>query len=605
MDKVAILDCGGQYTKVIDRRVRELGVYTAILPGTVSPEELKGYSALILSGGPSSVYDPKSIQIKPEIFALGLPVLAICYGLQFLVHSQGGTIQRGKVGEYGVETLEILEDNQLFGSRGDTTQVLMSHFDVVADPGPLFEVIGRTHNCVAAVRHKSLPLIGVQFHPEVDLTEAGPLMLSNFLFKVAKLNPTYTLDTRIDEALSKIKAVVKDSKVLVLVSGGVDSAVTLVLLHRAIPDDRIIAVHVDNGFMRKNESATIKTAFEAIGFKNLIVVEGTDYFTKTPITEGGVTYPDIFHIADPELRRRVIGQRFIEVSEAKLKELDVRFEDVFIAQGTLRPDLIESGNPDVSKFAHTIKTHHNDVELVRKLRAAGRVIETNSEWHKDEVRQVARMLELPESIAGRQPFPGPGLAIRIINSEEVGPVQPLPEAKGYRVFGTPLRAVGVQGDERSYRNVAILAPNTPVREVDWPAVVLAARSFTNENTTYNRVIVPLTPVDVSALQVSAKVHDSASVDFLREVDDFFVRAIAGEKISQGLVVLVPVGIEKRFSVVIRAIMTNDFMTGHAALPTKDFADLPGLAEEMAKRFPELEAVFYDVTNKPPATVEWL
>jgi GMP synthase (glutamine-hydrolysing) len=606
LDKVAILDCGGQYTKVIDRRVREQGVYTAILPGTVHPKELEGFSALILSGGPSSVYDPKSIQIDAGIFALGLPVLAICYGLQFLVHSSGGTIQRGKVGEYGVETLDVLADNPLYGSRGDTTAVLMSHFDVVSDPGPSFEVIGRTHNCIAAIRHKSLPLFGVQFHPEVDLTEAGPLMLSNFLFKVAKLTAGYTLDTRVDEALSKIKAVVKDSKVLVLVSGGVDSAVTLVLLHRAIPDDRIIAIHVDNGFMRKNESATIKTAFEAIGFENLIVVEGTDYFTKTPVTEDGVTYPDIFHIADPELRRRVIGKRFIEVSEAKLKELDVRFEDVFIAQGTLRPDLIESGNPDVSKFAHTIKTHHNDVELVRNLRAAGRVIETNSEWHKDEVRQVARMLDLPESIAGRQPFPGPGLAIRIINSDEAGPVQLVPQSgKEYRVFGTPLRAVGVQGDERSYRNVAILEPSVPVRQVDWSAVALAARTFTNANTTFNRVIVPLTPVDVSALHVSAKVHDSASVDFLREVDDFFVRAIAGEKISQGLVVLVPVGIEKRFSVVIRAIMTNDFMTGHAALPTKDFADLPGLAAEMASRFPALEAVFYDVTNKPPATVEWL
>lgn len=606
MDKVAILDCGGQYTKVIDRRVREQGVYTAILPGTVHPDELASFSAIILSGGPSSVYDPKSIQIRPEIFGLGLPVLAICYGLQFLVHSLGGTIQRGEVGEYGVETLEVLEENPLFGAKGDKTSVLMSHFDVVSDPGPNFQVIGRTHNCVAAIRHKSLPLFGVQFHPEVDLTEAGPLMLKNFLFDVAKLTASYTLDTRVDEALHKIKAVVKDRKVLVLVSGGVDSAVTLVLLHRAIPDDRIIAIHVDNGFMRKNESATIKSAFSAIGFENLIVVEGTDYFTKTPITEGGVTYPDIFHIADPELRRRVIGQRFIEVSEAKLKELNVRFEDVFIAQGTLRPDLIESGNPDVSKFAHTIKTHHNDVELVRSLRAAGRVIETNSEWHKDEVRQVARMLDLPESIAGRQPFPGPGLAIRIINSEESGPVTLVARAQErYRVYGTPLRAVGVQGDERSYRNVAILELGSPVREVDWPGVVLAARSFTNQNTAFNRVVVPLTPVDVSALHVSAKVHDSESVNFLREVDDFFVRAIAGEKISQGLVVLVPVGITKRFSVVIRAIMTNDFMTGHAALPNQDFADLPGLAEEMAKRFPELEAVFYDVTNKPPATVEWL
>jgi GMP synthase (glutamine-hydrolysing) len=188
VEKVAILDCGGQYTKVIDRRVREQGVYTVILPGTTRPEELKGFSALILSGGPSSVYDPASIQIKREIFELGLPVLAICYGLQFLVHASGGSIQRGKVGEYGVETLEIQQDNALLGKAGDKTQVLMSHFDVVSDPGPAFEVLGRTHNCIAMVRHRELPIYGVQFHPEVDLTEQGPTLLRNFLLDVARIN---------------------------------------------------------------------------------------------------------------------------------------------------------------------------------------------------------------------------------------------------------------------------------------------------------------------------------------------------------------------------------------------------------------------------------
>jgi GMP synthase (glutamine-hydrolysing) len=608
VDKVAILDCGGQYTKVIDRRVREQGVYTVILPGTTPAQELKGFSALILSGGPSSVYDPTSIQIKPEIFALGLPVLAICYGLQFLVHANGGTIQRGNVGEYGVETLEIQQDNALLGKAGDKTQVLMSHFDVVSDPGAKFEVLGRTHNCIAMVRHRELPIYGVQFHPEVDLTEQGPTLLRNFLLEVAKINPSYTLDTRIEEATQKIKSMVKDSKVVVLVSGGVDSAVTLVLLHKALSDEQIIAIHVDNGFMRKDESKTIKTAFDAIGFHNLIVLDSADYFINTPITDQGQTYPDIFHVADPELRRRVIGQRFVEVAETKLKSLNLALDDVFLAQGTLRPDLIESGNPDVSKFAHTIKTHHNDVALIRTLRAAGKVIETNSEWHKDEVRQVARMLDLPESLAGRQPFPGPGLAIRFIGSAEAGPVRDLGAAAGgYHVFGTSLRAVGVQGDERSYRNVAILKPGVPAAQIDWPSVVLAARSFTNQNPSFNRVIVPLTDeVEVSGLKVTAQVHDAQSLDLLRDVDDFFVRRIAGQdKISQGLVVLVPIGSGKRFSVVIRAIVTNDFMTGHAAVPGKEFLGLPELAADMARAFPELEGIFYDITGKPPATVEWL
>jgi GMP synthase (glutamine-hydrolysing) len=235
------------------------------------------------------------------------------------------------------------------------------------------------------------------------------------------------------------------------------------------------------------------------------------------------------------------------------------------------------------------------------------VIETNSEWHKDEVRQVARMLDLPESLAFRQPFPGPGLAIRFIGSAEEGPVSDLGAvAGGYHVFGTPLRAVGVQGDERSYRNVAILKPGVPTPQIDWPSVVLAARSFTNQNPTFNRVIVPLTDVDVSALQVTAKVHDATSLNLLREVDDVFVRGIAGQKISQGLVVLVPIGgASKRYSIVIRAIVTNDFMTGHAAVPGKEFFSLPELASQIAAKFPELEGVFYDITSKPPATVEWL
>jgi GMP synthase (glutamine-hydrolysing) len=523
------------------------------------------------------------------------------------VHSSGGTIQRGKVGEYGVETLEIQQDNALFGKAGDKTPVLMSHFDVVSDPGPHFSVLGRTHNCIALVKHNEKPIYGVQFHPEVDLTEQGQAMLRNFLFDVAKITASYTLDTRIEEATQKIKSMVKDSKVVVLVSGGVDSAVTLVLCHKALSDEQIIAIHVDNGFMRKDESKTIKEAFDKIGFHNLIVLDETDYFINKPIEDGGKTYPTIFHVADPELRRRVIGQRFVEVAENKLKSLNLKLDDVLLAQGTLRPDLIESGNPDVSKFAHTIKTHHNDVELIRTLRAAGKVIETNSEWHKDEVRQVARMLDLPESIAYRQPFPGPGLAIRFIGSAEEGPVIDLGAvAGGYHVFGTPLRAVGVQGDERSYRNVAILKPGVPTAQIDWPSIVLAARSFTNQNTTYNRVVVPLTEVEVTALSVTAKVHDAQSLNLLREVDAFFLNGIKGQKISQGLVVLVPIGdSSKRYSIVIRAIVTNDFMTGHAAVPGKEFLGLPELAAGIAQEFPELAGVFYDITSKPPATVEWL
>lgn len=607
MDKVAILDCGGQYTKVIDRKVRELGVYTEIFPGTVAPRELASFSALILSGGPASVYDPNAIQIDRGILELGRPVLAICYGMQFIAHALGGVIQRGQRGEYGVEELSISDGADLFRDVGDRSSVLMSHFDVVADPGPAFDIIATTPNCLGAIRHKQRPIFGVQFHPEVDLTSEGQRILSNFLFVVAQLKAEYTLDTRIEQAIDELKAVVGNSKLLVLVSGGVDSAVSLSLAHRALPDENIIAIHVDNGFMRKNESATIQQAFERIGFDKLTTIQATDYFINTPVVDAGQEYPNFFHILDPELRRRVIGQRFVEVAERHLRSLQLDLNDVFLAQGTLRPDLIESGNPGVSRFAHTIKTHHNDVSVIRTLREAGRVVETNADWHKDEVRQVARMLGLPDSIAMRQPFPGPGLSIRMINALVTERVQKLAEFEpGYDVYETAIQAVGVQGDERSYRNVAILEPRGGRDAYDWDAMLRLARRFTNEHSRYNRVIAPLTPVAPGELTVHAKVHDLASADLLRDVDDYFIRSLDGARYSQALVVLVPLSSSAdRYSVVVRMIQTNDFMTANAVQPARDFPSWKRVADGILASFERIEAVFYDITGKPPATVEWL
>jgi GMP synthase (glutamine-hydrolysing) len=607
MDKVAILDCGGQYTKVIDRRVRELGLYTQIFSGTISPAEIDKFSAIILSGGPASVYDENSIKINKDIFKLGKPILAICYGMQFLAHAFGGTVKKGEKGEYGVEELEILDNTNLFKGIKNHTLVLMSHFDVVENPGSEFKVIARTAN-IGAIKHVVLPIFGVQFHPEVELTEDGQNILKNFLFEISKLSPEYTLDTRIAESIKKIKKSVNGSRVLVLVSGGVDSAVTLALLHKTISDQNIIAIHIDNGFMRKNESEKIKKAFIEIGYKDLIVIDAKDYFLNSPVVDNGREYKNVFYILDPELRRRVIGKRFVEVAEEKIKSLNLDFEKVFIAQGTLRPDLIESGNPDISKFAHTIKTHHNDVKIIRDLRVLGRVIETNSEWHKDEVRQVAKLLGLPDSIAYRQPFPGPGLSIRIINSEVEKKVEKIDGMdNGIEIYGTVLQAVGVQGDERSYKNVSIIQPKQGLNFVDWELLIKAAKRFTNRNSMYNRVIVPLTHVEkINELMVRKKIHDAKSVDLLRQIDDCFIQSIKNTKISQGLVVLVPLGIKKEFSAVIRLIMTNDFMTGNPAVPPKDFPELKEVAVDVLKKFEnDIECVFYDVSSKPPATVEWL
>ncbi len=626
MEKIVILDCGGQYTKVIDRKVRELGVYTDIKPLGTKAEELREYNGIILSGGPSSVWSSGAPKYDKDIFSLQIPILGICYGMQLMSEHFGGIVKPHVKTEYGQVTVDIDPTCPAFDQLSSREAVLMSHGDAVEKLPEGFRCVASTGGIVAGIYSEEMRMVGVQFHPEVELTENGLKIFENFLRKICNLKEVYALEDRIETSVRMIREKVgEDGKVIVLVSGGVDSAVTAALLCKALRPDQVYGIHVDHGMMRKGESDLICANLSELGLVNMQRINAEDAFFNTPLTIDGVEYPPLSQLSDPEKKRAVIGQMFFIVTEEAAKKLDLDFDHAFLAQGTLRPDLIESGNPDVSGYAHKIKTHHNDVDTIRRLRDSGRVIETNWDWHKDEVRQVARMLGLSEEIASRQPFPGPGLGVRMICCE--GPEKPVEEEKQQalekfvaersgntlRAQIGPIRSVGVQGDCRSYKSVVCLfnTQKTPISQANFEKLMLLAKEIPNNFEFINRVIYCLdggsempVPIYCAGMHIS---HETA--ELLRDADKAASPYLGGEKIAQGFAVLFPMSNtpEKRYSCALRAVCTSDFMTARSAMPGKDFP-LENLERAVSAikeaRGEELSMIFYDVTGKPPATVEW-
>ena len=559
MEKLAILDCGGQYTKVIDRRVRELGVKSDIFPISVKSEKLKDYGSIILSGGPNNIGESERLNFDEKVFELGVPVLGICYGMQLMSDHFGGTVDSNLKKEYGQN--EIIIDNTvpLFEGLDEKQYVLMSHGDTVKVCPNGFKVIAKSGEEIAGVADIERNMYGVQFHPEVDLTENGMKMLENFIRKVAKYQDVYAIEDRIQTSINMIKEKVGDNKIIVLVSGGVDSAVTAALLVKSLNPDNIYAIHIDSGFMRKNESDIVCENLKKLGMKNLIRENAKDYFLHTIVeTEEGPIGP-LSKTVDPEKKRRIIGEIFIQIANNVIERLGLDKEKTFIAQGTLRPDLIESGNPDISGFAHKIKTHHNDVAIVREARKKGLIVETNSDWHKDEVRRVARNLGLDEEIASRQPFPGPGLAIRlichdkndeaVITPEEVAKLDEILNGTSLKGEILPIKSVGVQGDARSYRNLCLFSGNK--FDFNWRELVDKAKEVTDNIPTINRVGYILNKEKVeSKINCYNMTIEDENIDLLREIDS-----------------IVTTEIETRFG-------------------------------------NEIEFIIYDITSKPPATTEW-
>lgn len=615
LERVAILDCGGQYTKVIDRKIREMSVKSDIFPIGVSAAELREYQGIILSGGPGSVWAEHSLEYDPGIFDLKVPVLGICYGMQLINKHFGGVVLPGLKTEYGETEIEVDPDCPLFEGLEARQGVLMSHGDSVKELAPGFLVGARSDEVYAAIYHPGLKIFGVQFHPEVDLTVNGKQMIANFLYKICGLHGNYLLEDRIQTAIEKIREKVKDEKILVLVSGGVDSAVSAALLVKALNPENVYAIHIDHGLMRKNESDLVCDNLRRMGLKHLIRENAAADFFESVVEVNGKKIGPLTKVVDPEEKRNIIGEVFIKVVKRVAAGLNLDFDKTFWAQGTLRPDLIESGNPDVSGYAHRIKTHHNDVDIVRRAREKGLVVETNWDWHKDEVRQVARALGIDESIASRQPFPGPGLAIRVIcndGSEQISSTQAQRFQEVFQNLTTayhgrvlPIKSVGVQGDCRSYRYLALVAGKG--MELDWNEVYRIGTNLPNQLDFVNRVAYCLNRREFPGeLQTHQMYLNQETVDLLRELDHLVVKKLNRNPISQCFAVLLPIGSGKRYSVAIRTIITSDFMTGRPAGIGKDLDKeiLYELVGEIERGFPEIDLILYDVTSKPPATVEW-
>ncbi len=496
-ESVVVLDFGSQYTQLIARRVRELGVFSELHPFNTPLEKLRALrpSAIILSGGPSSVYESDAPKPDPGIFDLGVPILGICYGLQLIADQMGGKVDPSARREYGQATLEIDRNDDLFAGVDRRTDVWMSHGDALSQLPEGFEPIAHSGNSpICAIRDVRRKIYGVQFHPEVVHTPQGRTILGNFLTQVAGLKADWTPSSFIDTAVREIRSRVGTSHVLCALSGGVDSSVLAVLLHKAL-GDQLVCIHINNGLMRKNESEDVVRTFRDRFSIDLRYVDASGTFLTRL---AGVT--------DPEQKRKIIGKTFIDVFDVEAKKLpgDVRF----LAQGTLYPDVIESVSfkgPSV-----TIKTHHNVGGLPKDMKFE--LIEPFRELFKDEVRAIGRILGLPELLIGRHPFPGPGLAVRVLGEVTKERADLLREADHlfiqelhasglydsiWQAFAVllPVQSVGVMGDGRTYEAVCALRAVTSVdgMTADWariPPDVLARASgrITNELRGINRVV---------------------------------------------------------------------------------------------------------------------
>jgi GMP synthase (glutamine-hydrolysing) len=504
-DSVVVLDFGSQYSQLIARRVRELHVYSELLPFDTPWAEIAARrpKGVILSGGPASVYEPGSPHPDPAIWTAGVPILGICYGLHLMAQALGGEVVAFQRKEFGPAVVTVTGDDRLFEGLEPEQPVWMSHGDSIEDLPEGFRAIASTTSTrFAAISDPQRRLYGIQFHPEVVHTPNGRRMLHNFVLGIAAASPNWTAAGFIASTVEEIRrrvdehsrATGTDGRVLCALSGGVDSAVAATLVHRAV-GDRLTCVHVDHGMMRKNETELLRTAFDKLGVR-VVVVDARERFLRA-----------LQGVVDPERKRHIIGNEFIRVFEeeaARLGRID------FLAQGTLYPDVIESATSVKEKAAAKIKTHHNVGGLPEDIRFE--LIEPLRYLFKDEVRAVGTELGLPDSMVQRQPFPGPGLAIRIIGEVTAERLDTLREADWivmdeikaaglYRQIWqsfailTPLRSVGVMGDGRTYANVVAIRAVTSedAMTADWakvPYEVLARISsrIVNEVPGVNRVV---------------------------------------------------------------------------------------------------------------------
>jgi GMP synthase (glutamine-hydrolysing) len=581
--QITVLDTGGQYTHLIARRVRELGVYADVQPSETPLAELGSRKGIIISGGPASVLEAGCPDIDEQILSAGLPVLGICYGHQLLAKHLGGQVQKGTRGEYGIAQLTVTADDPLW-SGVDHSQIWMSHFDSVAAVPPGFRITASSGaSGVAAMSDTGRKLFGIQFHPEVVHTHAGRRVLENFIFGICGAKKDWNVSQRVPLVEDQIQEIAGDRNVFFFVSGGVDSTVAYTLCLRALGPDRVFGIYVDTGLMRKKETDFVRSVFAELGAKNFLVDTAEAEFLTA-----------LERITDPEAKRCAIGEQFLKVEERILATEHFLDGHWILGQGTIYPDTIESGG---TAKADLIKTHHNRVAGIQVLIDSGRIIEPLTSFYKDEVRGIGRELGVPEKFLTRHPFPGPGLAIRCLCAAQEAPVLATPDG-----FLLPVRSVGVQGDARSYRPVLALDHAPTIEDIE-----TVAPALTNSRSDINRVVAVCgTKAPLERLRVFSTGVTHHRLDILREADaivrEFCLETGFEERVWQFPVVLLPVGIPgSPESVVLRPINSVDGMTADVVLMRAE--DLSRLSEEVLK-VSEIAAVFYDLTHKPPGTIEW-
>ena len=501
-ETIIVLDFGSQYSQLIARRIRECRVYSKIMPYNTPAETLRAENpkGIILSGGPSSVYAKNAPKCDPAVFELGIPILGICYGLQLMIQTLGGEIARGKAREYGKAILEIREPGELFAGISPKTQVWMSHGDKVARmPEGGFEVLGSSGNTeFCAVHMRERNFYGIQFHPEVVHTPEGKSIIANFCRRVCECSGDWTMESFIEQQVREIRKKVGSANVILGLSGGVDSSVAAALINKAI-GTQLNCIFVNNGVLRKNEAERVQELFGRNFAMKLIYVDATDRFLDK-----------LAGVDEPEKKRKIIGNEFVQVFDDEARKIE---NAEFLAQGTTYPDVIESvpidGNP-----AAMIKSHHNVGGLPKDMKF--KLLEPLSRLFKDEVREVGRQLGLPEDVVMRQPFPGPGLAVRhlgAVSRETLAILQDADEivvdeikkaGLYYSIWQTfavflPLRTVGVMGDERTYDYVIALraVESSDGMTADWvqlPYDLLGRIStrIINEVNGVNRVVYDIT-----------------------------------------------------------------------------------------------------------------
>lgn len=611
-DTIFVIDFGGQYAHLIARRIRELGVYSEIVLPDVNIEKLKNAKGIILSGSPLSICDLDALDFNKEILLLGKPVMGMCYGHQIIGRELGGKIGRSSSKEFGTAKLKVLKKEGIFEGISNST-VWMSHHDEVSEVPNGFEIIGSTSDCkIAAMQNLEKKIFGFQFHPEVVHTEQGMKLFENFV-KICGCKRTWSMKNFVREKIEEIKKRVGNRKVLLLASGGVDSTVALALLSKALGKEKIIALHVDHGFMRKNETANVQKALEKLGYAKLHVVNAEEKFLHA-----------LKGLTEPEDKRTIIGEMFLIVKDEEILRMNLNPKEWMLCQGTIYPDTIESAR---TKLADKIKTHHNRVEQIMELIEAGNLIEPLELLYKDEVRAVGRALGLPEKIVQRQPFPGPGLAIRTLCSrgkqEKEGEknfkeIEKKAESwfkgfeniekkaekvlkKKYFCKMLPLKTVGVQGDLRTYRHCIALSG-----KMDWNELDKASTELTNAFNEINRVVYSVSPEKIESIELVEKYLTTERLSVVREADDIVMQTVKEnnllEKIWQFPVILLPLKVNGQSeAIVLRPVESTEAMTARFYRIEKKL--LKEIAGKLLK-VKGVSAVFFDITNKPPATIEW-